>query len=137
MESPPGAECVIDGRQYLYFGGTSYLGLHGDPRVIEAACEATRRYGIHTATSRALYGTSPVTLEVERLAAALFGMEQAYYFVSGYVSGSILLRGLADSFDLVLPDDSSHYSLIEAVDGLKCRVQPFEARNLSGLEDAL
>ena len=40
MESPPGAECTIDGRSYLYFGGTSYLGLHGHPDVIAAACEA-------------------------------------------------------------------------------------------------
>jgi len=38
MESPPGAECTIDGRSFLYFGGTSYLGLHGHPDVIAAAC---------------------------------------------------------------------------------------------------
>jgi len=41
IESPPGAETVIDGRRYLYFAGTGYLGLQGHPEVIRAACEAT------------------------------------------------------------------------------------------------
>ena len=84
MESPPVRECIIDGRSYLYFGGTSYLGLHGHPEVIAAACEATRRYGIHPATSRSLFGNTPVTLAVERLAAEFFDLEDAFYFVSGY-----------------------------------------------------
>lgn len=137
MESPPGAECVIDGRRYVYFGGTSYLGLHGDARVIEAACDATRRYGIHTATSRSLFGNSPVTLEVERRAANLFGLEDAFYFVSGYVASRILLHGLADNHDLVLQDEASHYSLVEAVAGLFGRVQRFAARDPGHLEDSL
>ena len=95
MESPPGAECVIDDRSYLYFGGTSYLGLHGHPEVIAAACEATRKYGIHPATSRSLFGNTPVTLAVERLAAEFFDLDDAFYFVSGYVSTAVLLQALA------------------------------------------
>ena len=45
MQSPPGPETVIDGRRYLYFGGTGYLGLQGHPDVIRAACEAAEQYG--------------------------------------------------------------------------------------------
>lgn len=41
MQSPPGAETVIDGRRYLYFAGTAYLGLQGRAEVIHAACKAT------------------------------------------------------------------------------------------------
>ena len=29
MEGPPGALTRVDGREYLYFGGTGYLGLAG------------------------------------------------------------------------------------------------------------
>ena len=43
MQSPPGARTVIDGRPYVYFAGTGYLGLQGHPEVIRAACEATVR----------------------------------------------------------------------------------------------
>ena len=86
---------MIDGRRYLYFAGTAYLGLQGHPEVIRAACEATQRYGIGSATNRAWFGTTPPLLEVERLAAELFAAEDAFYYVSGYVGHHILLAGLA------------------------------------------
>jgi 8-amino-7-oxononanoate synthase len=114
MESPPGAITRIDGRDYLYFGGTSYLGLSGRAEVIAAAQEALRRYGIHTATSRSGYGNSPLTLEVERRAAEFFGTETAFYFASGYVGNHLLISALADRADVVLADESCHYSLAEA-----------------------
>jgi 7-keto-8-aminopelargonate synthetase-like enzyme len=114
MQGPPGPETVIDGRRYLYFGGTSYLGLAGHAEVIEAACEAVRRYGLHTATSRAGYGNNPPTLEVERRAAEFFGQEAAFYFTSGYVGNHILVQGLVGRFDAIFADEAAHYSLEEA-----------------------
>ena len=59
MESAPAAETVISGRRYLYFAGTGYLGLQGHPALIEAAREGAAKYGIHTATTRTTFGTSP------------------------------------------------------------------------------
>ena len=70
MQSPPGAVTQIDGREYLYFVGTGYLGLQGHPEVIRAACEAAQQYGIGSANSRTAFGTTPPVLEVERNAAA-------------------------------------------------------------------
>jgi len=114
MQSPPGPETVIDGQRYLYFGGTGYLGLAGHMEVIEAACEAVRRYGLHTATSRSGFGNNPPTLEVERRAAEFFGQEAAFYFSSGYVGNHILIQALAGRFDVVFADAAAHYSLEEA-----------------------
>ncbi|MBP7936669.1 MAG: pyridoxal phosphate-dependent aminotransferase family protein [Phycisphaerae bacterium] len=114
MESPPGPETVIDGRRYVYFGGTSYLGLHGHPDIIEAACAAIRKYGIHTATSRRGFGNNPVTLEAERLAAAYFGTAGAFYFPSGYFGTTTLIHALGDTFDLILADEHCHFSVMEA-----------------------
>jgi len=117
MQSPPGAETIIDGRPYLYFAGTGYLGLQGHPEVIRAACEATRQYGIGSATSRAGFGDSPPTLSVERQAARLFGCEDSFYFVSGYVGNQILVSAFQDRFDAVFVDEFSHYSVVEAARG--------------------
>ena len=73
MESPPGAETTLNGRPYLYFAGTGYLGLQGHPALAAAARDAIDRYGIHTATSRGGFGTSPPVREVEQRAARFLG----------------------------------------------------------------
>ena len=114
MESAPGPETVIDGVRYLYFGGTSYLGLAAHPEVIEAGCEALRRYGVHSATTRARFGTIPPVLEVERKAAEFFGVAGAFYFSSGYMANHILVSALADGVDAVLVEEGAHFCVLEA-----------------------
>lgn len=114
MQSAPGPETVIDGVRYLYFGGTSYLGLAAHPEVIEAGCEAMRRYGVHTGTSRAGVGTNPPVREVEQRAAEFFGTEDAFYFSTGYVANHILVAALAPLADTVLVDEAAHYCVREA-----------------------
>lgn len=114
MESAPGPETVIDGRRWLYFAGTAYFALQGHPEVIRAACAATERHGLASATTRAWFGSTPPLLEVERRAAAFFGAEAAFYFASGYAGMQILLAGLADDFDLLAVDERAHYSVWDA-----------------------
>ena len=114
MQSAPGPETLIDGVRYLYFGGTSYLGLANHPEVIEAGCAALRCYGVHSATTRARFGTNPPVLEVERRAAEFFGTEDAFYFGSGYMANHILVAALAGDVDGVLVDEAAHYCVIEA-----------------------
>jgi 8-amino-7-oxononanoate synthase len=135
MQSPPGANVVVDGKPYLYFGGTSYLGLAGRSEVIDAACDATRRFGVHTATSRAGYGTNPVTLAVETQAARFFGTETASYFASGYVGNHILVQ--AGKADLIAIDESAHHASCEAAKLAQKSIVRFRRDDLAGLRSVL
>ena len=36
MTGAPGPETVINGRKYVYFGGTGYFALHGNAEIIRA-----------------------------------------------------------------------------------------------------
>jgi 8-amino-7-oxononanoate synthase len=137
MESPPGPETVIDGVRYLYFAGTSYMGLHGDPEVIEAGCDALRRYGVHTATSRTGFGNSPLQLEVERSAAAFFGMETSFYFSSGYAGNHIAVQALAKDADVIYVDAEAHYCVQEAAALARKPVQTFGYRDAEDLRSKL
>lgn len=114
MSSPPGPEITINGVRYLYFGGSSYLGLAAHPEVIEAGCRAMREFGIASGTARAGFGTTPAVQAVERSAAGFFGTEDAFYFSSGYVATQVLLEPLGRGADAVLVDEAAHYSAQEA-----------------------
>lgn len=137
MQSPPGAETVIDGQLYLYFGGTSYLGLHGHPQVIAAACEATNKYGLGSATTRAGFGDTPPTLEVERCAAEFFGSEDAFYFASGYVGNHVLLTPRVGSAGTLFVDQFAHYSVADACRFTGLPVHTFPHADADGLSDSL
>jgi len=115
LESPPGAEVTFAGRAYLYFAGTGYLGLQGHPRLIAAASDAVERFGLHTATSRAGYGTSPPVADVERLAAEWLDAESSLYLISGYAGNFAIAAAIAADYDLVLIDEHAHDCLREAV----------------------
>ena len=114
IESPPGPVIRIDGNEYLYFGGTAYLGLQAHPEVIAAARAAASRYGIHAATSRLRAGVSPPVADVEAAAAEFFGTDTAVYCASGYLAPWLLLQALADQFDVLLLDERAHSCLRDA-----------------------
>jgi 7-keto-8-aminopelargonate synthetase-like enzyme len=137
MESPPGPETVIDGVQYLYFAGTSYLGLHGNAAVVEAGCDALRRYGVHTATSRTGFGNSPLQMEVERSAAEFFGRDASFYFSSGYAGNHIAVQALAKDADVIYIDAEAHYCVQEAVALAGKPVQTFKHRDAEDLKSKL
>jgi len=137
MQSAPGAYTIIGGRQYLYFVGTGYLGLHGHPEVLRAACEATEKYGMGSATSRRGFGNTPPTLDVEARAAEFFGKDDAMYFMTGYLGNSVLVQGLAGTFDLVAVDESSHYSVMDAAVLSQRPIVKFANRNPESLAAVL
>lgn len=127
MGSAPSTETIIDGKPYLYFGGTGYYTLQNHPELMKAACEALTKYGMHSATSRSIYGNTPLYAAVERKAAEFFGSEDAAYIASGYLCNVAGFQGLAASkkYDTVFVDEGSHYSVIDFVHVLELPVVKF------------
>lgn len=115
MESPPGAETVLDGRRRLYFGGTGYFGLHGHPAVVRAGIRAFHKYGTHSATSRAGFGSNPALLEVEARLREFFKEDDAAFFGSGYLGSLVMSQALATSYDAVFVDELAHFCINDAV----------------------
>ncbi|MEX1223116.1 MAG: pyridoxal phosphate-dependent aminotransferase family protein, partial [Pirellulales bacterium] len=129
----PGATAIVDGREYLYFVGTGYLGLQGRSELIAAATEAMARYGVASGTTRAGYGTTPPVREVERAAARFFGSEEALYFASGYLGPAMIVAALAGTFSRILIDEASHYSLWEAARGSGKPIEAFRHCDVTDL----
>jgi len=111
MGSPIGARMIINDREVDYFCGTSYYTLHGHPAVIDAACEATRKYGLGPATNARVC----VLDETVERARQHFESETATYVISGYLGAMILAQALSDDYDVVLVDAASHYSVFDGI----------------------
>jgi 7-keto-8-aminopelargonate synthetase-like enzyme len=137
MESAPGAETVINGRKYVYFGGTGYFALHGNAEMIRVGIEAFGKYGMHSATTRSGFGNNPVLLDAEKKIAGYFGTEESLYFVSGYFSGLFMAQGMADRFDLAFVDETAHFSIRDGIFSTRKPVVFYKHRDPSDLRAKL
>lgn len=114
MESPLGARMQIGGRSVDYFCGTSYFCLHGHQDVINAACEATRQYGLGAGTLARM----PVYEDLHQRLRKWFATDDVVTLISGYSAPAALLQGLRDDFDVVFVDEGTHYSTRDALAAL-------------------
>jgi len=134
-----GTETSIDGNKYLYFAGTGYFQLNSNIELINAATDATIEYGISSATSRAITGTSPLVLEIEKGIARYFKTEDAAYLPSGYLSNIAGLKALneMDKFDVIFIDEGSHYCLSEGAMTIGKSIINFKNRDIDDLQSKL
>ena len=113
IESGQDTEVVMNGRRVLMFGSNSYLGLTNHPRVIEAAVEATHKYGTGCAGSRFLNGTIDLHLQLERELAAWVGKEDAMVYSTGFQVNLGVVSCVTGRDDYVICDEFDHASIVE------------------------
>jgi 8-amino-7-oxononanoate synthase len=97
-----------DGRRLLSFSCNDYLNLSQHPRVIAAAIDATKRYGVGAGASRLVTGNHPLYAELETRLARLKGTQAACVFGSGYLANTGIIPALAGPDDLIVMDELSH-----------------------------
>lgn len=110
-----GPEMILDGRPLLAFASNDYLGLAADPRLIEAAVAAARRWGVGAGASHFLGGHFRPHHELEQQLAAFVGAERALLFSTGYMANLGVVPALAGRGDTIFADRLNHASLIDAV----------------------
>lgn len=98
----------------LDLASNDYLGLARHPEVIEAACEAARKYGCGARASRLVSGHTPIHEQLEKELAAWKGCEAALVFPSGYQANVAVITALARRGDIIFCDKRNHASLIDA-----------------------
>ena len=98
----------------LDLAGNDYLGLARDPRVIEGAVDAVRRWGAGATGSRLVTGSTRAHHDLEDALAAHCGTEAALVLSSGYLANLAAVTTLADVGDLVVSEAQNHASLIDA-----------------------
>ncbi|NET41514.1 8-amino-7-oxononanoate synthase [Okeania sp. SIO2B3] len=111
IESIPGATIKLEGKKLINFASNDYLGLAGDPRLIEAAIQATKEFGTGSTGSRLLTGHREIHQELELEIAKLKQTETALVFSSGYLANIGVISSVVSKRDLILSDKYNHSSL--------------------------
>lgn len=137
IENSEGTEAIFDGRRVLMLGSNNYLGLTTDPRVRQAAMDATNEYGTSCTGSRFMNGTLNLHLELERRLADFMGMEAALTFSTGYQVNLGVISALVARGDTVITDKEDHASIIDGAMLSLGELRRFAHNDMDHLEKVL
>ncbi len=113
ISSEQDPEVIIDGKKVLMFGSNCYTGLVNDPRIKEAAIEATRKYGTGCAGSPFLNGTLDLHKQLEARIAEYIGKEDVMIYSTGFEVNLGVVSTLTGREDYIIWDEQDHASIIE------------------------
>jgi glycine C-acetyltransferase len=113
LSSPQGAWLVVDGKRVLNFCSNNYLGLANHPRLVQAAREAMKDYGVGPGAVRTIAGTMDLHLELEKRIAEFKRVEAAITFQSGFTANTGTIPALVGKGDMIFSDELNHASIID------------------------
>lgn len=113
ISSEQDTEVLMNGKKILMFGSNSYMGLTNHPKVIEAAVEATKKYGTGMAGSPFLNGTLDIHKQLEARLAEYVGKEDAMIYSTGFGVNLGVVSTLTGREDYIILDEQDHASIIE------------------------
>jgi len=113
IDGPQDTRLIVDGRAVLSLCSNNYLGLANHPEVVDAAVDATRRYGVGSGASRLISGSMRVHHDLEARLAAFKRADASLLFTSGYHANLGVITSLVGAGDAVFSDALNHASLID------------------------
>ena len=137
LGSPQGAWLEVDGRKVLNFCSNNYLGLANDPRMVAAAQDALKRYGVGPGAVRSIAGTMDIHTELEKRVAAFKQAEAAITFQSGFCANLGTIQALVSKRDVIFSDELNHASIIDGCRLSGATIVRYEHCNPASLEQVI
>lgn len=137
ISSEQNTEVMMNGKNVLMFGSNSYMGLTNHPKVIEAAVEATRKYGTGMAGSPFLNGTLDIHKQLEARIADYIGKEDAIIYSTGFGTNLGVVSTLTGREDFIICDEQDHASIIEGRRLSFSRPMKYKHNDMASLEEVL
>jgi 8-amino-7-oxononanoate synthase len=142
IQESRGTKVVMEGKELIMAGSNNYLGLSWDPRVKEAAIEATRKWGTSCSGSRFLNGTLALHEELEARLARFVSRPRALCFSTGYQTNLGAISALVGKDEHIFSDKLNHASIMDGIfltSGMrgKVRLHRYQHNNMESLEKFL
>ena len=137
IESPQGAEIVVNGRKLLNFCANNYLGLSNHPKVREAAHRILDERGYGLSSVRFICGTQDIHKELEQKISGFLGMEDTILYVAAFDANGGVFEPLFGETDAIISDELNHASIIDGVRLCKARRLRYKHNDMTDLEEQL
>jgi len=125
LEGPSAAESQFDGKNVINLASNNYLGLTTHPKLIEAAIEATRKYGAGSGAVRTISGTMDLHMELERRIAKFKNVEACVVFQSGFTANAGTVSSVLTPEDHIISDELNHASIIDGCRLSRAKIHVF------------
>jgi len=135
--SAQGARLIVDGKDVLNFCSNNYLGLANHPKIVEAAKDATKKYGIGPAAVRSIAGTTDLHVQLEERLAKFKGAEDVITFQSGFAANLGTISALVGKEDVIFSDRLNHASIIDGCRLSGAKIVAYEHNDPGALEDVI
>lgn len=110
LKSPLANKITAKGDEYLYFGGTAYLGIPQNEKFLQLYLKGLSLFGLNNGTSRSNNVQLSIYNEVEQYAASKFSAAAALITSSGYLAAQLTVKNLT-SFGEVRYAPATHPAL--------------------------
>lgn len=127
----------MEGKEMIMIGSNNYLGLTSHPEVIQAAVDATLKYGTGVSGSRFLNGTLNLHKVLEEELAAFLNKEDCTIFSTGFQSNLGIISAIAGRNDIIFSDKENHASIYDGTRLSYAEVIRFEHADMKDLEEKL
>jgi len=136
--SPQGAEIELNtGQKVLNFCANNYLGLSGNPDLIEAAKASLDDHGYGMSSVRFICGTTDLHKELEKKIAGFFGTEDTILYAACFDANGGVFEPLLTEEDAIISDSLNHASIIDGVRLCKAHRYRYENADMEDLEKQL
>ncbi len=127
LQGPQGAEVTVGGKTVLNFCANNYLGLAGDPRVVEAAKRTLDQWAYGLSSVRFICGTTELHRQLELDLADFLGLEDSILYAACFDANGGVFEPLLGEDSAIVTDQLNHASIIDGV--RLCKAQRFIYRH--------
>src|SRR5687767_9812629 len=137
LESRQEAESTFDGRSVVNLSSNNYLGLTTHPKLIEAAIQAIRDFGVGSGSVRTIAGTMAIHMELERRLAEFKKTEAVVVFQSGFTANAGTVSSILTKEDVVISDALNHASIIDGCRLSRAAIKVFPHKDVAAARTIL
>jgi glycine C-acetyltransferase len=137
LQAPSQPITRLDDKEVLMMNTNNYLGLSTHPEIINAAMDATLKFGVGAGAVPVIAGTFDLTQKFQDLFAKFKEVEASLLCQTGFAVNSGLIPQLVGKEDYIISDALNHGSIIDGVRLSEAKRGIYEHNNMDSLRKKL